>query len=326
MLADPFALPSDEEAHGPADCVCEWFQFLVEKFPLWAFQPFSFADLHGTHPPQTYPLRLMIRSMLDDDGKSSEFQHLEPLPALVDLIRYSMLHRHVPIIEWVTQGSDEKPCLPDGPSRFLPWLASGSTSQPHGQDDFVGVSALLLELLDNRASARTDDEIKEAQTTLDDFLEDLAPPPTRKKLVETDQVDLLEPIVAQGVSLLKVCWDVFTFDIPDGTREMLSAHDVTTRQMQQRWAVRLMLPFLSCHEILALETESEQQRSYKPEKGKSYPTPEQLAVWILARRLNLEALQLGRYTLSATTAYKHFDNEPNPVDLASKSNQVVTPW
>lgn len=319
-------LPSDEEPDGPPYCVWEWFQFLIEKFPLWAFQPSSFADLHGTHLPQTYPLRLMIRSVLNDDGDSSEFQHLEPLPALVDLIRYSMLHRHVPIIEWVTQGSDKKPRLPDGPSRFLPSHASGTSSQPHWQDDFVGISALLLELLDNRASARTDDEIQEAKNTLGGFLRGLAPPPTSKKLVETDQVDLLKPIVAQGVSLLKVCWDVFTLDVPDDTRNMLRAHKVTERQMQQRWAVRLMLPFLSRHEILALEAESEQKRSYKPEKDRSYPTPEQLAVWILARRLNLEALQLGRYTLSATTAYKHFHNEPNTVDLASKSNQVVTPW
>ena len=88
-----------------------------------------------------------------------------------------------------------------------------------------------------------------------------------------------------------------------------------------------MLPILSRHEILALETESEQQRSYKPKKEKSYPTSEQLAVWIVARRLRLEPRTLARYTLTIQTAYKHFKNtETNPVDLASKSKEVVKPW
>jgi hypothetical protein len=268
----------------------------------------------------------MIRSVVNDDGNSSEFQQLGPLPALVDNERYSMLHGGGPIICSVT-GSDGLPRLPDGPSRFLPSLASGSSTRPDWQDEFVGIAAFLLELLDNRASARTDDEIQEAQNTLDDFLEDLAPPPTSLKLVVTNQLHLLKPIVAQGVELLKVCWDVSTLDIPDGTRKMLRAHKVTRRQMQQRWAVRLMLPILSRHEILALEIESEKQRSYKPKEKKSYPTAQQLAVWILARRLNLEARPLARYTLTATTAYKHFKKtEPNPVDLASKSEDVIKPW
>ena len=319
-------LPSEEVQELPTH-VWEWYQFLIARFSLWTFQPSFYAHLHGTHLPQTYPLRLMIRSVIKDDGDSTEFQELRPLPALVDHIRYSMLHGYVPMISGVTVGSDELPRLPDGPSRFLPSLASGISSQPDWRDDFVGVSAQLLELLDNRASARTRDEIKEAQNTLDGFLEDLAPPPTSFKLVVTNQLHLLKPIVAQGVDLLKVCWDVFTFDIPDGTRNMLHAHRVTSGQMQQRWAVRLMLPILSRHEILALETESQQQRSYKPEKGKSYPTSEQLAVWIVARRLNLEARPLARYTLTATTAYKHFKKtEPNPVDLASKSKEVIKPW
>ena len=319
-------LPSVEEPDGPPDCVGEWFQFLIEHFRLWAFQPSAYTHVQGTGLPPTYPLRMMIRSVISDDGNSSEFQQLGPLPALVDNERYSMLHGGGPIICSVT-GSDGLPRLPDGPSRFLPSLASGISTRPDWQDEFVGIAAFLLELLDDRASSRTRNEISKAQKTLDDFLEDLAPPPSSKKLVVTNQRHLLEPIVAQGVDLLKVCWDVFTFDIPDGTRNMLHAHRVTSGQMQQRWAVRLMLPILSRHEILALETESQQQRSYKPEKDKSYPTAEQLAVWILARRLNLEARPLARYTLTATTAYKHFKKtEPNPVDLASRSNQVVNPW
>ena len=55
-LADPFILLSDEEAQEPPTHVDDWFRFLMEQFPLWAFQADEYRKFHSSALGTTYPL------------------------------------------------------------------------------------------------------------------------------------------------------------------------------------------------------------------------------------------------------------------------------
>ena len=92
--SDPVRLVSqtlqDPLADYPASHIRDWLRFLVEQFPLLTFQPHAYRNLHSSDLPTAYPLRLIIQSILQDEGLSTEGEWLAPLPAIVDRRRCAM--------------------------------------------------------------------------------------------------------------------------------------------------------------------------------------------------------------------------------------------
>ena len=181
---------------------------------------------------------------------------------------------------------------------------------PDSEHEQIGQE--LARLVEARESARDESEKEKAQKDLDGFLKSLAVTKSSKKLPETAKLKILKPLVEQGVELLNKCWNVFLDEASVETRRALAAEQVTDPDMQHQWAVRLTLPVFSHREILFLKAQSEEQRAWTPPKGGSVPSPQQLTIWIVSRRLRMDARRLARYTLSRQTAYKHFDG-PNPI-------------
>jgi len=317
-VRDPLGLES-------RDHVDDWLEVLKYHFPLWAFQAWAYADLQDSKLPTNYPLQLMIRSVVQDDGpKPEEPKFLEPLAFAVDRRRYALaddgrygrseaigrssLHdpyEQLPLRPGLTPFHRAYPLPvaedfdPDDPESY---------NRPHAE-----IGKELVRLVEARESARGDNEKEKTQKDLDDFLKRMAVPKSSKKFPETAMLKMLKPLVEQGVELFKKCWDVFLDEASVETKRALAAEQVTDPDMQHQWAVRLTLPVFSHREILVLKAQSEEQRAWTPPKGGSYPTPEQLTIWIVARRLRMDARRLARHTLSTQTAYKHFDG-PNPID------------
>ena len=89
VLDDPHVPLSTEKAQEPPTHVREWFQYLRQRFPLWAFQADEYLKFHSSALPTTYPLAKFVYSMLLDEGVKASVL-LDPLPAEVDRRRLDL--------------------------------------------------------------------------------------------------------------------------------------------------------------------------------------------------------------------------------------------
>ena len=116
-LADPFVLLPSEEAQEPPTHVEDWFNFLIERFPLWSFQPEAFSALHSASLPSTYPLARFVYSICVDERIRTHVPMGE-LEANLDLRRLGLHDLAAP--DWVS--ALERADCPgsDGTPSFLP--------------------------------------------------------------------------------------------------------------------------------------------------------------------------------------------------------------
>ena len=79
VLDDPMGLQGD-------DHIRVWMDALLREYPLWSFQPWSYARHQPSSRPGTYPLQLLVDSILRDDAVDPH-RWIDPLPKMLDEVR-----------------------------------------------------------------------------------------------------------------------------------------------------------------------------------------------------------------------------------------------
>jgi hypothetical protein len=186
------------------------------------------------------------------------------------------------------------------------------------QSPYDEVGRRLVELLDTRRYAKPGNEYRVASRFLNEFLTEIDVRHGKGTRQKGPPPNLVAALFAEGKQLLSLCWDIFPFSISRRSEEVLrqalgDAGDDTPVEELCLWSARLALPVLSCPEILALKSQREEARSMGKQGWR--PTPRRFAVWVLARRLRLDAKTLARKVLNAAESVQ-FDPQlrPNPVD------------
>ncbi len=305
----------DPLAGYPETRVPEWFNLLIRRFPLWAFQRFSYLKLQQSGLPTTHPLPLIVESILKDEGlRPDKERSLNPLPTTLDRRRISIAYG------FPESWRSSYQLMPGGPCLFreVPDLSNPNFEDMDPPDapgwyvpPYVETGLELVRLVEARESARDKKGRQEARNALDEFLASVAAKLGKGRPAAGPSVATLKALIAQGRELLQLCWEIFPLDVSDTTQEILAAKDVSDPEAQRLWAARLALPILSLPEILALKDQSGRARTWG--KRAERPTPRRLTVWLLAHRLRMHADTVARKALGAD-ASQYFRGKPNPVD------------
>lgn len=305
-LRDPFA-------DKPATPVREWFNFLIEHFPLWSFQPEAFSALHSTSLPSRYPLARFVYSICVDERIRTHVPMGE-LEANLDLRRLGLHDLAAP--DWVSAleradrpGSDGTPSfLPNRvgvfpPTETMSLRGSNSIYEEMGFD-ILGVVEDLQFAVDKRGR-------QEAKRAKDAYLRSIGTELARHGPKDGPPEALLEQLKEQGRGLFDLCWKVFPVNVSDATAKILRAAGASSSEEVDQWAARLALPVLSGPEILALGAESTRAAQWPKRKYK--PTALRFTIWVLAHRLRATAATLAR-KLGSPTGVKYFHSpRQNPI-------------
>ena len=112
--------------------------------------------------------------------------------------------------------------------------------------------------------------------------------------------------------MLEVCWnEVGRIDLSEIARHIMTDQGIPGSDMDD-WSARLSLPLLSCPEVLALR-KAAQEAVGKERASKRNASPRNLAIYILAHRLDVQAETIARKVIGAA-ASERFVGEKNPVD------------
>ena len=299
-LRDPLA---DKEATHVRD----WLRFLAEHFPLWAFQAPAYASLHKSELPTSYPLRLIVESILEDEEDVLFPEPLARLPATLDCRRSAIALGKLENVRMGVADPRIPRFLPEAVAdlgRWEPEAVPGFQPSPY---EFLGREFVLL--VEDHLFAVEKSQRRRAKQILNHFLDDM-----KRKLAAHRPREGLPPavfdaLVSQGRSLIELCWRIFPIKVSDQTREILVNEGVCGAAMEP-WAARLALPFFSQAEILALKAESGKAAKWERGSG-SYPTPRRFVIWVLAHRLGASATTLTRKAFDNDA--KYFQKRKNPI-------------
>ena len=304
-LRDPFA-------DKPARPVQDWFNFLIEHFPLWSFQPEAFSALHSASLPSTYPLARFVYSIGVDERIRTHVPMGE-LEANLDLRRLGLHDLVAP--DWVSAleradhpgGGGTTRFLPDRvgalpPTEVLSLRRFNSIYEEIGFDIF-GVVEDLQFAVDKRGR-------QEAKRAKDAYLHFIGTELASRGPKDGPPEALLEQLKEQGRGLFNLCWKVFPVNVSDATAKILRAAGASSSEEVAQWAARLALPVLSGPEILALRAESS-KAALLGKKTKNKPTVLRFTIWVLAHRLRATAATLAR-KLGSPTGVKYF-HRPSPI-------------
>jgi hypothetical protein len=300
-LRDPFADKS-------ATHVRDWFRFLVEDFRLWTFQAPAYASLHKSDLPTAYPLRLMVRSILEDEGGVRLHRLLASLPATLDLRRSAIAEGNLDNVSWSLAESRKPEFSPEvvaDLARWQPEAVPGFQPSPY---EFLARE--FVALVEDHVFAVEKSQRNRAKRVLNQFLDDMEANLASHRPHEGLPPAVLDALVNQGRALIELCWRIFPFEVSDQTRAMLATEGISETGMEA-WAARLALPFLSQAEILALKAESEKAAKRKRGSG-SYPTPRRFVIGVLAHRLGARATTLARKAFDSDTVV-YFEKKPDPI-------------
>ena len=312
-LSDPLGLDSPNH-------VRDWFEFLKDRFPLWAFQPWAYGQLLGMELPTAYPLQLFIDSILDDEG---------------------LLIAKPESSDWLSHVLDLRRDRLSTPNDFMPVFDRDQSPGPW-QAHFGGTSARdlaiqwyaameyhpknrsfyqsLFEEIGRELVKRVEDWIvtpdkTDASKKLDELWHELAAELGVEigshRLPEGPQADILEPIVTQGRQLLTLCWNELPPGISAKTNRAFSDSGVAQLGEQKLWAARLTLPILSEPEIRTLIDQADSARDWRLKD--SPPTSLKVVIWILAHRLQVDAKSIAR-KVSEGGLSEYFYVKHNPID------------
>jgi hypothetical protein len=318
VLRDPFQLePSDaEDAEDLERHVSDWFTYLIQNFPLWSFQAARFASYHPADLPSAHPLGLIVESLFRDDGiDPNDPRVIEPLLREVQARRYRLNQGKA--WHWSFL-AEERLVLPGGSvsSSAFSYLMEDTGESPY--DDPGRILSGLIEERDSKASAV---ERSQVQETIDDYLVTLGARrrPHRAPILPPD---LLRGLVAEGTRIVEICWAVLPVSMSSRTHSLLSPFlegvgddedSGTQLGAMNLWRRRLALPILSTPELLALDDPTGNGRDALLVQERVRLKSRRLAIWMLARRLRLDAATISRSAVNARDS-ENFRDSPNPVD------------
>lgn len=324
VLADPFVARSGKEAHAPPAYVWEWFQYLRQRFPLWAFQADEYLKFHSSALATTYPLAQFVYSMLLDEGVKASVP-LDPLPAEVEQRRLDLADpTGIQLPAWQATHAQRygQPRVSNRPlPRFAPDRVSalpldGSLRGPRFNSFYEELGFDLHPLIDEVRFALNSARRRRAWRDLLQFIEGYwghRPPEGPPKA-------LLKALAAQGTDLVALLWSVLPFDVSQEARERLHTEGVLNSDMHT-WAARLALPVFSACEIEALLSAKARKTAHTKRRG-TRPTKQRWAIWLIAHRLGGGAPMIARKTLY-TNAERYFKGRANPIDRVCSRQQAA---
>lgn len=297
------------------DAVRLWFGYLIREFPLWSFQPWSYARHQPSSRPGTYPLQLLVDSILRDDGIDPH-RWLDPLPKMLDEVR-RQLARGSAVLAARAHAAYPR----GGPPSFRAASDLSLAPPDEGQADpddpswfispYEEIGRRLVDLIEQRADARNAEERAEAHDALDAFLKEIEAEAQPGPPEKGPGAEILKALITEGRELFKVCRDLFPLTVGDQTRVALHDQGIRDPDEQQVWVASLSLPVLARCELLALRDEKRAFDQWKRGSGQ-HPTAKRLAVWILAHRLDLGAHHLHRKACNHDDK-RYFKDRPNPI-------------
>ncbi len=315
-LDDPFW--SDVEA---PDHVRPWFELLRQGFPLWSFQADAYWGLHGSDLPATYPLAQMVESILRDEGLNDGHHYLEPLPATIDRRRQGLWLGRIQPMAYITAeeywgrgtGFHRGAChFRPRSVASVPYQVAWGDEGPEGDySPYDDVGEELVWLVEGLGRARNTKERKSAQKKLDRFLKQIAAKLGAGRPAAALTKKLALPLVRAGRDLLSLCWRVLPARPSEYTRMLLAEYGISDKEECDLWATRLALPVLSLPEIEGLLSQRETADGWS--RAESRPTPRVFTIWVLARRVGMQARGLARKTLGSK-AEQYFVGKSNPID------------
>ncbi len=324
VLDDPHVPLSTEKAQERPTHVQEWFQYLRQRFPLWAFQADEYQQFHSPALPTTYPLGQFVYSMLLDEGVKASVP-LDPLPAEVEQRRLDLADpTGIQLPAWKATHAQRygQPRVSNHPlPRFLPDRVSalpldGSLRGPRFNSFYEELGFDLHPLIDAVRFALNSATRKRALQDLLQFIEGYwghRPPEGPPKA-------LLKALVTQGTDLVALLWSVLPFDVSQETRERLHKEGVLEAEIPT-WAARLVMPVFSACEIKALLSAKATRTAHKKRTG-TRPTKQRWAIWLIAHRLGGGAPMIARKTLY-TNVERYFKGRANPIDRACSKQQAA---
>lgn len=330
LLTDALSDPLAEE---PAR---RWFEHLIAVAPLWAFQAKAYVHVHGSELPTTYPLRLMVESIQEDDkpprrrrkpkasirelmepAKQSASvtpkrhapvtTHLDPLPATLD-------RRRLAVATGRFGGGVLGIAQPQPPEFYPREIANLALAEPEpvpgipvSRYELLGYE--LVEQIEDVAFASNDPARDKAKKALTMFLTDMQARIARGGQSLGPPKRVLKALVMQGRKLFETCWEtLLDFEVCAEARSLLESQGVTDDLDQRRWAARLTLAMLSNAEIVC--TQSQARKAANWTKMDPPPTSRLHTIWILARRLRLNPVTVADKTLGGKAST--FFNGSNP--------------
>jgi hypothetical protein len=291
VLRDP--LPFDTKRWSNLQ---RWFRLLVAEFPLWSFQAWEYTRLQGKDLPSSFPLQLIIDSILKDDGISPQ-SALEPLDYTVDRRRRSLGYERGDLIEYPLDEAQ----LPGGHAEFYcaPPLFTEESESEHHYDPrtspYEDLGIELVGLIEERDRARLAGD-RDALADAVAGLKRLEKHISAKLGVGNPGIDppeeILRALVQEGRRLLGLCWEVCPFELSDKADSVLADHGIREEE-RWVWAIQLALPVLSRLEISVLGKQIRLARG-RDSRVVGRPTPRRMAVWIVAHRLGRDASAIAR--------------------------------
>ena len=290
VLRDPLPLDTKTWLN-----LSRWFRLLVAEFPLWSFQAWEYARLQGSGLPSSFPLQVIIDSILRDDGFSPQ-SSLEPLDYAVDRRRRSLGYESGDLIEHpldsapLLGGETEFYCAPPlFTEEFESEDYSDMRSAPYEE---IGVD--LVRLVEARDVARMvgdPDARDQAKAALRGFLHDISAQLGVGRPQKGPSENILKALVAEGTSLLDLCWKACPFELSVEASDLLADQEIP-ESARRITAVRLALPILSRREIAAVANDIRRSQAWK--RSRPRPTPRHAAILIVARRLGMDAPGVAR--------------------------------
>ena len=292
---------------GVADTqISSWFSFLVERFPLMTFQTDVYLyQLGDTDLPTTDPLaRILLRVLRDEGWSGWDFAGNSDTAFALEF-NLAARRRELGSANTGFFGSCLATQNEDGAWRRIDQANSlRRLTEPEpildwDDDGPIGVATTVYEeigrelvgLIEHRdAQEPTSQEAEEAQAAIDDFLKSISARRGKGRPPTVTTGEILAALYREGTDLLEVVWAGFTAGPSDATQAFLADHGIVEPTDQEFWAKRLALPVFSARELEAVG---------RSEGGVKWLTPRRLAIFFLARRLDLSSPHVARRVVGA---------------------------
>lgn len=286
--------------------IWKWFQHLVDHLPLLTCQTGHYERLQS-HRPTTFPLSLIVASLMADEGDAPDSLKFDRLTLSLDGRRYDL-----------TRGRAHSfACLPQVPGS-RGFLRVGAVQdevidmdgEPIGAvSPYEEIGRELCQLIDQCEEVPTQ-ERPDAQGEIDDFIAKLAG--KRRKGGEGEGLTkpILKAFFSEASRASSIGWDA-VFTEPDVTaQEVLASWDISSREEQTQAALRLAFPILSSRELIGLRRyreERDQRRGLGPG-----PTARRFAVWLLAHRFKRPPQSVAN-RVGAGSDWDYFEGSRSPI-------------
>ena len=267
-IRDPFVDLNRIDLDDPPP-IWKWYKHLVDDFPLLTCQRWKYVSLNEKQRPSTYPLSLIVASILRDEAP------LAGSPFLSHLNARRMELAKAPSHSVFTS------CHPSEGESWPGFRAAADVPEmPDGEgwsySLYEEVGRELCLLIDDVDEAVTEAARSSAKKALDAFLKDLRARRLARRPTIGPSAKIMKSLDSEAKTLLGMAWRVFDEKTSERSSTVLASLGVTDSDEQRVASLHLALPVLSSVEVRALSAQL-------PKRA----TARRCAVHLLAHRLGI---------------------------------------